>query len=65
MINISDQLNAATEQGILGAASQIKDEAMNKNQSTINSEVQTSLAQKLGPEDYQTLYDLASAGLVL
>ena len=65
MINISDQLNAATEQGILGAASQIKDEAQNKMQSTINQEVQTSLASKLGPEDYQTLYDLACAGLVL
>lgn len=65
MINISDQLNAATEQGILGVASQIKDAAQNKMQSTINQEVQTSLASKLGPEDYQTLYDLACAGLVL
>ena len=65
MINISDQLHAATEQGIVAAAAEIKDEAMNKNQSTINSEVQTSLASKLGPEDYDTLYGIACAALVL
>ena len=57
-----------TEGGAVGpvaVAAEIKDETAGKMQSTINQEVQTSLASKLGPEDYQTLYDLACAGLVL
>ena len=51
--------------GPVAVAAEIKDETAGKMQSTINQEVQTSLASKLGPEDYQTLYDLACAGLVL
>ena len=46
-------------------AEQIKDESRNKFQKDINDEVQQELGTKLGPEDYQTLYDLACAGLVL
>lgn len=49
MINISDELNAATEQGVLGKASQIKDTTQNKMQSQINKE----------------LYNLAAVGMVL
>ena len=44
MINIADELNAATEQAIIGRAAQIKDTSLNKTQSTINAEVQKQLA---------------------
>ena len=57
-----------TEGGAVGpvaVAAEIKDETRNKMQSEINTEVQQELGTKLGPEDYQTLYDLACAGLVL
>ena len=57
-----------TEGGAVGpvaVAAEIKDEAQNKMQGTINAEVQQELGTKLGPQDYQTLYDLACAGLVL
>ena len=51
--------------GPVAVAAEIKDETRNKMQSEINTEVQQELGTKLGPEDYQTLYDLACAGLVL
>ena len=51
--------------GTIAYAEQIKDESRNKFQKDINDEVQQELGTKLGPEDYQTLYDLACAGLVL
>lgn len=51
--------------GTIAYAEQIKDESRNKFQKEINDEVQQELGTKLGPEDYQTLYDLACAGLVL
>lgn len=43
MINIADQLHAATADGVLANASEIKDGT--KMQSTINAEVQAALAQ--------------------
>ena len=61
---LNPMYSIATDQTI-AYAEQIKDESRNKFQKDINDEVQQSLAQKLGPEDYQTLYDLACAGLVL
>lgn len=64
-IDVFGKLVSQTTNGVLAGANQIHDPNMNKMQSTINQEVQTSLASKLGPEDYQTLYDLACAGLVL
>lgn len=51
--------------GPVAVASEVKDLTRNKMQSEINDEVQQELGTKLGPEDYQTLYDLACAGLVL
>lgn len=46
MINIADELNAATEQGVLGKTSQIKDTLQNKMQSEINTDVYNSLGLK-------------------
>ena len=51
--------------GPVAVASEVKDLTRNKMQSVINAEVQQELVAKLGPQDYQTLYDLACAGLVL
>lgn len=51
--------------GTIAYAEQVRDESRNKFQKDINDEVQQELGTKLGPEDYQTLYDLACAGLVL
>lgn len=61
---LNPMYSIATDQTI-AYAEQIKDESRNKFQKDINDEVQQELSTKLGPEDYQTLYDLACAGLVL
>ena len=61
---LNPMYSIATDQTI-AYAEQIKDESRNKFQKEINDEVQQELGTKLGPEDYQTLYDLACAGLVL
>lgn len=61
---LNPMYSIATDQTI-AYAEQIKDESRNKFQKDINDEVQQELGTKLGPEDYQTLYDLACAGLVL
>ena len=61
---LNPMYSIATDQTI-AYAEQIKDESRNKFQKDINDEVQQELDTKLGPEDYQTLYDLACAGLVL
>ena len=46
MINIAGQLHAATAEGVLVAAEEVKDATQNKTQSTINEEVQTALNGK-------------------
>ena len=51
--------------GTIAYAEQIKDESRNKFQKDINDEVQQELGTKLGPTEYNELYDLACAGLVL
>lgn len=61
---LNPMYSIATDQTI-AYAEQIKDESRNKFQKDINDEVQQELGTKLGPQDYQTLYDLACAGLVL
>ena len=61
---LNPMYSIATDQTI-AYAEQIKDESRNKFPKDINDEVQQELGTKLGPEDYQTLYDLACAGLVL
>ena len=61
---LNPMYSIATDQTI-AYAEQIKDESRNKFQKDINDEFQQELGTKLGPEDYQTLYDLACAGLVL
>ena len=61
---LNPMYSIATDQTI-AYAEQIKDESRNKFQKDINDEVQQELSTKLGPEDYQTLYDRACAGLVL
>lgn len=38
MINIADQLHAATESGVIASAAEIKDPTQNKMQSVINAE---------------------------
>lgn len=61
---LNPMYSIATDQTI-AYAEQIKDESRNKFQKDINDEVQQELGTKLGPEDYQTLYDIACAALVL
>ena len=51
--------------GPVAVASEVKDLTRNKMQSVINAEVQQELGTKLGPTEYNELYDLACAGLVL
>lgn len=51
--------------GPVAVASEVKDLTRNKMQSEINDEVQQELGTKLGPEDYDTLYGIACAALVL
>ena len=65
MINIAGQLHAATAEGVLVGADEVKDPNRQKMQSVINEEVQQELGTKLGPTEYNELYDLACAGLVL
>jgi len=59
MINIADQLHAATEEGILANASEIKDGT--KMQSQINAEVTQSILQSV--QLAQEAYELACAAL--
>ena len=57
MINIADQLHAATADGVLANASEIKDGT--KTQSQINAEVQAALAQAGNTEKIQQIVDTA------
>lgn len=57
MINIADQLHAATADGVLADASEIKDGT--KTQSQINAEVQAALAQAGNTEKIQQIVDTA------
>ena len=57
MINIADQLHAATADGVLANASEIKDGT--KTQSQINAEVQAALAQAGNTEKIQQFVDTA------
>ena len=61
---LNPMYSIATDQTI-AYAEQIKDESRNKFQKDINDEVQQELGTKLGPTEYNELYDLACAGLVL
>lgn len=61
---LNPMYSIATDQTI-AYAEQIKDESRNKFQKDINDEVQQELGTKLGPEDYDTLYGIACAALVL
>lgn len=70
MINLSDELNAATEQGIIARAQQVKDTNLNKMQSAINAEqAQTNAAQALtnqaNARDIKKALAWAAAGMVL
>ena len=57
MINIADQLHAATADGVLANASEIKDGT--QTQSQINAEVQAALAQAGNTEKIQQFVDTA------
>lgn len=57
MINIADQLHAATADGVLANASEIKDGT--KTQSQINAEMQAALAQAGNTEKIQQIVDTA------
>ena len=61
---LNPMYSIATDQTI-AYAEQIKDESRNQFQKDINDEVQQELGTKLGPTEYNELYDLACAGLVL
>ena len=61
---LNPMYSIATDQTI-AYAEQIKDESRNQFQKDINDEVQQELSTKLGPTEYNELYDLACAGLVL